>query len=155
MSPYPTLLNQLKKYCSINERCRRDVILKIQRLKAGVFIDKLIEELEKDNFINENRYLQLFSQSKIRNRKWGYLKVKAKLLSKGIAYRKIEEYFEKPEKEVYRENLHTLLTKKLETLKKAGKDNLFARLMRFGLNRGYEQELVMETLNVLLNDITP
>ena len=146
-SNYPALLNKLKKFCSDRERCRRDVTLKIQRLRAEEFSEKLIEDLEKADFLNENRYIRLFIHSKIQSRRWGRIKVKANLMAKGFSSDKILKNFNLIEKEPYKGNLRNILTKKYESVKNAGKDNLFARLMRFGIGRGYEQELVMDIVN--------
>ena len=77
MSPEHTyLLNKARKYCSYQERCLADVKTKLNEWKAAEkTVEKIIQTLEKEDFINEERYAIAFALGKLRNNKWGRNKI--------------------------------------------------------------------------------
>jgi len=77
MSPEHTyLLDKAKKYCSYQERCLADVKRKLNEWKAAEkTVEKIIQTLEKEDYINEERYAIAFALGKLRNNKWGRNKI--------------------------------------------------------------------------------
>jgi hypothetical protein len=50
---YETAIKKLEKYCSIQERCRHDVIIKLKKLNFFKKNDQIINYLVSNNFIYE------------------------------------------------------------------------------------------------------
>ena len=74
-----------EQYCSNEERCRSAVMDKLLTWGAGVELSqRIIEHLISTDFINEGRYCRLYCDSKIRQQKWGRIKIAYQLRSKRI-----------------------------------------------------------------------
>ena len=78
-------LSKLMQICSRQEKCKSDIR---QKLRTWNIFDKpaetIIETLENENFINEERFATAFAKDKYRFNKWGKLKIKFQLSSKKI-----------------------------------------------------------------------
>ena len=78
--------------CSRSEKSASD----IDRLLMGWGIDsaetreKIVSQLRSEKFINDARYAGSFTRDKYRFNRWGRIKIRAMLRSKGIAENDIE-----------------------------------------------------------------
>jgi regulatory protein len=82
---YSEFLSKLKHYCALRERCCSEV----QRYaeKSGMshkIIEKALQTLKDENFVNEERYAQAYTHDKSKIALWGPLKIRQSLYSKGI-----------------------------------------------------------------------
>ena len=77
MSPEHTfLLNKARKYCSYQERCIAEIKSRLIQWKASErTIEMIIQNLEKEDYINEERYSISFALGKLRNNKCGKNKI--------------------------------------------------------------------------------
>ena len=69
---YPELLDKIKRYCMMEERCRKNVYKKL--LDYGMEKEKInsvIIKLMKDDFINEKRFAYFYSRGKFLINQWG------------------------------------------------------------------------------------
>ena len=73
------ILEKISRYCAVQERCKYDVINKLKSYKANQDeLESYIEYLQKNNFLNEERFVELYIRSKINQNDWGPLKIKYK-----------------------------------------------------------------------------
>lgn len=86
MSPEQNFLYEKARYfCDYQERCIYDVKRKLQMWKAtDKTIERIITQLEKEDYINEERFAVSFAVGKLRNNKWGRTKIFYALSQKHI-----------------------------------------------------------------------
>ena len=151
-SAYKEALIKITRYCAYQERSYKEV-----REKLGSFeltedeIDHAIFYLEDENYLDEPRFVEVYIRSKIRQNKWGKIKVKQHLKQKQIPDSLITGAFSKFDFEEYYSLLSELIIKKCKELSKE-KDFLKkkAKLVRFAVGKGFESHLVYELVNINL-----
>lgn len=141
-------IDYAKRYCSLQESCAKDV--KSHLLKYGMTVqqsEKIIDLLIDENYINHDRYAQLYTVSKIRQSRWGKIKIKRMLLAKGIEASCINSAFEQIDMEEYRNVLQYLFEKKLKSLQVEDEYQKKYRLKYFLTSHGFENDLIEEIFN--------
>jgi regulatory protein len=107
----------------------------------------IIGLLEKDNFINEERYAIAFARDKFKYNKWGKIKITAQLRAKGIPGETIKKALDTIDNEIYKLTLSNLLSVHSRSVKAKNEYDLKAKLLRYGLSKGFESSLLYELLN--------
>jgi len=107
----------------------------------------IIEILKKDNFINEERYAIAFARDKFKYNKWGKIKITAQLRAKGITGETIKKALDTIDNETYKLTLSNLLTVHGRSVRAKNDYDLKAKLLRYGLSKGFESNLLYELLN--------
>lgn len=80
------LLEKAMHFCAYQERCEHEVRIKLKALGANsTLINAIIVKLETEQFLNEERFVELYVKSKFKHNKWGKQKIKAHLAQKGIS----------------------------------------------------------------------
>lgn len=126
------ILSKILRYCAYQERCTLDVRNKLLTLGVGKEqIQEILDYLEKEGFLNEERYARAYARGKFRINGWGKRKIKAGLIAKGIGNSLISTALEEEiDPEAYLEKLR-------ETVKEKG--------VSTAVSRGFEPWLVMES----------
>lgn len=132
------IYSRLSRLCSIREYCKSEIAKKIEALKGDDAIDTqaIISQLCKDKYIDENRYAAAFARDKSALQGWGVQKIRMALARKGVDPEAISYGLEQIDGEKAQSKMESVLAAKLRTLK-GEQAQVFARLMRFGLSRGY------------------
>jgi regulatory protein len=145
---FKTILNKAMALCASREYCPRDMAAK---LNAWGMDDKqcakIIELLKKDNFINEERYAIGFVKDKFNYNKWGKLKISAHLKAKKLPGDLIVKALNTIDNDRYRQMLVNLLASHRRSVKAKNQYDLNAKLMRYGLSKGFESSLLYDLLN--------
>lgn len=134
-------------YCSTGEKCHSDIAEKLD--KWGIARDKavlIIEHLENEGYIDEQRYCRSFVNDKIKFDGWGRTKIVYTLKQKGLPTPYINEAITLIDDEEYKNRLEDLLNKKRKTLRDDDERNIRAKLMRFAASRGFELPYIYEIL---------
>ena len=145
---FKTLLNKAMALCAAREYCSWDISAKL--LAWGLDEKesaRITELLQKDNFINEERYALAFVKDRFSYNKWGKLKISAHLKAKKIQGKLINQALDSLDNEKYRLMLSNLLTSHRKSVKAKNDYDLKAKLMRYGLSKGFESSLLYELLN--------
>ncbi len=132
-----------KRYCSMQETSRKDV--KDKLLKLGLdnkAIEKIILQLIQEDYINEQRYAELYTRSKIKYNKWGRIKIKRMLLFKGIDIGDINFAFDQIDQQEYMKVLEHLFDKKLSSLSIEDEYQKKYRINYFLSSHGFEPNLI-------------
>jgi regulatory protein len=83
--PEGQLFPWLTRFCAYRERCISEVR---QKLRSKGFVGEsatdLIQRLQEQDYLNEERYAILFAGGHFRQKQWGRKKIEAALRSKGI-----------------------------------------------------------------------
>ena len=148
------MLRRMAAYCSSAERCKRDVMRKLEA--AGLPWEastRIIARLEDEKFIDEARFAHSFVGDKIRFNSWGRLKIAYELKIRNIPADISREALA----EINEEDYHTILLRLLETkrltLKNCDTRVVCDKLMRFAVSRGFEMHDAGVCLKQLLKGI--
>jgi regulatory protein len=147
---FTVALNKAMNLCSQREYCREDI-----RSKLGFWgieyndSEKILEILIKENFINETRYASAFVRDKFKYNKWGKVKIGAHLKAKNLPGDVIRLALDSIDNVQYTKLLHELINSHRRTIKAKNQYDLKAKLLRYGLSKGFESSLLYEMLNDL------
>jgi regulatory protein len=139
--------------CAKMEKSKGEIRQKLFEWKVEKqFHNEILNLLEKDKFIDENRFVHFFVRDKFRLNKWGKIKIEFALRSKEISTELIHEALESIDIEDYGETCKDLLQKKLKTLDVSEPEKRREKLIRFGQSRGFETNLVYKMVGELLTE---
>lgn len=145
---FKTALNKAMAQCSRREFCSDDIRNKLQSWNIGDNdADEIIGILIKENFLNETRYARAFVRDKFTYNKWGKIKITAHLKIKKIPFDIIKKSLEYIDDEAYTKCLKELIASHKRTVKSKNQYDLKAKLLRYGLSKGFESSLLYDILN--------
>ena len=145
---YKTALSKAMAQCSRRELCASDIRSKLESWGVGINdSERVISELIKENFINEERYSRAFVRDKFHYNKWGKLKITSHLRVKMIPGNILKDALDSIDNEIYIKTLNDLIISHKKIIKSKNKYDLKAKLLRFGLSKGFESQLLYEILN--------
>ena len=141
-------LGKAMAQCSRRELCYDDIRNKLQLWGIdNNNASKIIEILQKENFVNESRYAAAFARDKFKYNKWGKVKIAAHLKSKKIPSDIVREAVDSIDHEQYIRFIRELLDSHKKTVKSKNQYDLKAKLLRYGLSKGFESSLLYDVLN--------
>jgi regulatory protein len=145
---YKSALSRAMALCSRHEYCIDDIRTKLQGWGVGANdSEKILGTLIKDNFINEIRYSEIFVREKFRFNKWGKVKITAHLKSKKIPSEIIKSSNDSIDNELYIQTLKNILSDHRKHIKAKNRYDLKGKLLRYGLSKGFESNLLYDLLN--------
>jgi len=155
------ILLRVRKYCALRERSKKEVSKKLSDL--GVMEDKallIIEKLQQEGFLNENRYVSAYARGKFRNKKWGRKKIEMELKKQGITKELLQKGLNEIESRDYLQVLDKLLLKKWKTLKaktdhaEYSDNDLFSpamqKLLNYAMQKGFEYDIIVDRVKKIL-----
>lgn len=145
---FKTVLNKAMAECSRREFCCEDIRNKL--VEWGVEIndaEKIIGVLISEKFIDESRYASAFVRDKFKYNKWGKVKLAAHLRAKKLSSEIIKSALDSIEDELYNKFLRELIESHRRSVKAKNQYDLKAKLLRYGLSKGFESSLLYDILN--------
>lgn len=142
-------LAKARSFCAYQERCRSEVVIRIRSFGLNrEQAEMVIEKLEEEDFLNDERFALTYAGSKFRILHWGKLKIRAGLRSKGVADNFITQALETIEEERYLQCLRDLIAAKLRTLT-AIKDVRIVKqkVYSYLASKGFEENLIFQEIN--------
>lgn len=142
---FEEVLSKMMRYCSYSERSDFEVRIKLNNfLISAEDKHKIIAFLQKENFLNEKRFVTAFVSGKIRIKRWGKHKIAAALRARKVDEKLIQAAFNEVNEMEYFENIkHLLLMRKYHA---SMSENEKSKIIRFLLSKGYETELIFKAL---------
>jgi regulatory protein len=139
--------SKLVDWCNKAERCQFDLTRKLKTWGAEAsFIEKCISKLHKSNLFDNARFATAFAHDKSTLQRWGALKIKMHLKSKGIEDAYIREALETLEKDTQRENIRELATRKWPSIKGKSEYERISKLTQFLLRKGFAYDSIRREL---------
>jgi regulatory protein len=125
-----------------------DVKLKLKafRLQEGI-ADKIILELEKENYLDEARYARVFASGKLRINKWGRNKIFAALQQKRVPELFILQGLAEIGNEEYLQVLREVIAAKSREVKEKDFARHNRKVANFAISKGFEPRLVWDVIN--------
>ncbi len=142
-------LNKAMALCSRREYCITDIRSKLESWEIddnGIIL--IINSLIGDNFINEDRFAAAFVKDKFNYNRWGKVKITAHLRSKKIPSQVITEALEAIDDETYLKVIKDLIAVHRRSVRARNNYELKAKLLRYGLSKGFESSILYDLLNV-------
>jgi len=141
-------LEKAAKYCSYQERCQWDLELKLKEWNVDEEIhDEIISELIQQNFLNEERFAQAYTQGKVNIKRWGRYKIRYELKSRHISEYSINKAINQIDEEQYLLNLLKLMEIKRHSILGDSEFEVKMKLVKYLISRGYEIELINNNIN--------
>lgn len=140
-------LHILARYCAYQERCVQELHLKMKSLgiEEDQFSTYLIW-LEENNYLNEERFAEIYARSKFNQKKWGRNKIRFELKQRKINPVFIQKALEQIDDDTYLSTLKDVIDQKAKKL--TSKDPWInqQKCYQFALSKGFESDLIGEVL---------
>ncbi len=138
---------KIQAWCDKAERCHRDVREKLKSwntpYREG---EELIVWLIEQDLLNEERYAKAFAHDKFVLHRWGELKIKQHLQSKGISQRNIADALLEIQPAQSIENMLLLIKKKEPQLKGLQLYQKKYKLKQYLYSKGYEPTAIEQAI---------
>lgn len=143
---YNLLLARMQRICSTREYCSFDIENKLRKENlSDNLIEKIVASLISDKFIDDSRYANAFAGDKSKFGGWGPSKIIYALKTKKISPHILNIVKRNIDKDATRSMLIKIMEQKLRGLNKEDDNNkILAKLIRFGLSRGFDYNDVYE-----------
>jgi regulatory protein len=139
------LMERARRYCDYQERCIFDVRLKLMEWNASdTAIEHIIRTLEEQDYINEERYAVSFATGKLRNNKWGRMKIFRALMQKHIPEIYVQMGLNELDEKEYLDVLKSVLASKKINEKDPVKKN--HKLVRYAVQKGFQADLAWKVI---------
>jgi regulatory protein len=139
-------LKKILHYCDYQDRCKKEIFTKLNSFELTDYDrDFIINFLNDEGYINDERYCRSYVKSKLSLKKWGVNKIKISLISKGVDRAIIDSVVSEIDQDSYKEELIKLLENK--KINESDPYKRKAKLIRYAVSKGYSINDVMEIVN--------
>lgn len=144
------LLSSLQALCARKEYCSADIYKKALKGLEGdeEAAAAMVALLVKDQFVDDLRYATAFARDKACLDGWGPVKIAFQLRGKGIDASTVDKALDEVDTDKADARMRAVLEAKARTLK--GDPELRLKLLKFGLQRGYEYDRLNPAVRSLL-----
>lgn len=144
-------LEKMKNWCAYQERAQFDARQKLFLMGIkGEVAENIITTLIEENFLNEERFALAFARGKMRIKHWGKQKIKIELKKHGISEICMKKALNELVDDEYVKVLDQAIEKKIRLLKGGDNRANFYKIVSHLLSKGFEKDLAIERLNVIL-----
>ncbi len=134
--------------CARQEKCISDIEKKLYDWKVEPEIsNQVIDQLIKEKFIDEERYVKFYVKDKFTFNRWGKIKIKWQLKAKNIYGKYVDEVLNEIDKEEYKGVLAQLLKNKRSSIKESDPYKIKSSLIRYASSRGFEPDLIYQVID--------
>lgn len=132
------------KLLGIRARSKKEIVDRLKSDYSEEIIDRVIDVLEKYNYINDTAFAEMYAKEKFRMKGWSKKRIYFELRQKGINENTINTVLENSDFDTY-SAIEKLLAKRLK-----GKHNIDFKEQRkqfnYLLSKGYEYDEITEAL---------
>lgn len=144
------ILHKAQQYCSYQERSLYEVKTKLDEWSTQPsVVEKIIEELRQENYLNEEQFAKSYATGKFRQKKWGKNKIIYELRKKQIPDLYIQIGLSEIDDEEYEETLKNLISKKLKESREKNPRKRNYKVAYYAISKGFRSGLVWEKINEL------
>ena len=140
-------LIKISSFCAYQERTQQEIRDKLYAFGLHKdIVEELISKLVSENLINEERFAKTYAGGKFRIKKWGRVKIKEALKSKGISEYCIKKGLQEIDAKDYLVTLLSLIEKRAAKEKEKDEYKRKHKIAQYLVGKGYEADLVWYTL---------
>jgi regulatory protein len=142
------ILTKLRGFCAYQERCISEVAGRLKAWKVGQkHAEKIIWQLIREDYLNEERFARSFAGGKFRNNHWGKTKIIYELEKRQVPDLIIQIGLEEIDEDEYIETLKELLQRKNREIRETDPVKRKQKLIAYGVQKGYHYGLVRQVLS--------
>jgi regulatory protein len=142
--------SRIARFCAYQERSHHEIKEKLSGFGlSGDDADLLLTRLITDGFVNEERFAKAFAGGKFRMKKWGRIRIEIGLQAHHISSPCIAIGLREIDEDDYRKTLQQLISAKAATTNIEDAYQKWDVVSRYVIGKGYEPELVWETIREL------
>ncbi len=131
-----------------NEKELREYL--IRKTYDEVIIDKVMEKLKDENFIDNEKYVKAYVNDRIHLSSYGPYRIKNDLLKFNIEEYIIDDYLNTIDDEVWINKIKKIIEKKIKLNKKFPNNILKLKISEYLFYLGYEKDIYMLYLNEMI-----
>lgn len=144
------VLRRAAALCARQEQCRSHIHKKLldwglQEGKA----QEVLKQLEKENFLSDERYARAYAKDKFRFNGWGKVKIAHMLRARQIGEQHIRQALDEIDHDSYKQSCLSQLRVKNRTLRAGSDFERRAKLFRYASGKGFEADLIYPLLDHL------
>lgn len=148
MMTYEMALQRLSALCASAEHCEYEMTEKMRKWEVEESdCERIMEYLRKAKFVDDERYARAFVKDKIKYNKWGRRKVEQGLWAKHIAEDIRQRVLDEVDESQYKSVLTDLLKSKRRSIKAANDYEMYRKLIKFALSRGFDYSIVRHCID--------
>ena len=141
------ILDKIRGFCAYQERCIHDVEEKLKEWKVGQkHAEKIIEQLIKEDYLNEERFARSFASGRFRINHWGKTKIIYELERRQVPDLIIQIGLEEIDDEEYTEALKEILRRKDREIKEKDPYKRKQKLIASAAQKGFHYNLIKQVL---------
>ncbi len=146
-------LSRLAAQCARAEYCLADMRQKMQswELPDGAE-ERILNQLVKEGYVDEQRFAQAFVRDKFRYNHWGSRRIGFELRKKNIDETIIEDALGEIDTDSADATLTALLEQKLRSTKGKTDYEVFLKLLRYSVGRGYSPDQAHRCLTKIIKE---
>lgn len=145
---FEEFLEKGRRYCAYRDRSKKETALRLHQLGASPGLSvRILEALESEGFLNEERFARALVRGKFRNNRWGRLRILKELSHHQIAQATIQRALSEIDEDEYLEVLEDLARKKFASLKGLPPFNAKGKTAQHCIGKGFEPDLVWKIIN--------
>ena len=138
------ILQKIRHYCSYQERCINEVEKKLKAFSVQTEkIPGIINQLQKEGYLDEERFARVFAGGKFRLNKWGRNKIEFEMKIRGIPLMIVQEGMTEIDEPEYLQILKELMIHKYNEFKAKKNVNIREKIINFAYGKGYEMEFIL------------
>lgn len=146
-------LKKLEYYCSYQERCHQEVIQKLFLIKCPLeHHEEIISNLIENNYLNEERFALLFTQSKLHQKQWGKLRLENELKQRNISNRNIITALKKIDQDEYHQIFKFHSEKIWHSIQEKNKIKKLKKFSDYWIRKGFEIDLIFQKGKELIEE---
>lgn len=139
---------KLEQYCVYQDRCHKEVE---QKMKEFTLIPEARElillSLMKDNFLNEERFSKSYARGKFRIKSWGKQRIVRELKLRDISAYNIKTALKEIDEAAYLETIYKITENRNAVISEPNIYKRKKKLIDFLMRKGFESNLIFETVN--------
>jgi len=144
------MLEKGRKFCAYRDRTVSEAMQKLNSLGASQSLaTQIVQILQDEQFIDEQRFALSFARGKLENNKWGKNKIKYEMQARGINPQIINQALESLDLERYLEILNGIAQAKIKTLSGLDEFTAKGKTADYCSRKGFEMDLVWKALEKL------
>ena len=141
------VLQKIRHFCSYQERCIGEVEEKLREWDIQEKkIPSIINQLQRENYLDEERFAKVFAGSKFRLNRWGRQKIQFELIHRGVPELLIQEGLLEIDEKEYLETLKEIIIRKRNEIKPLKEVNVRQKIVNFAIGKGYEINLILSVI---------
>lgn len=147
---YYEIYNMALTYIEIKMRTSKEIKDYLNKKNFNTkLIDEVLDRLNKEGYLNEEKYIDAFVNDKVNLTNWGPYKIKKSLLDLELDETLINNKLNTINENVWNDKITKIINKKLNSLKNKSTYMVKNKLKIDLYNLGYDNNLIEENLNNL------